>query len=1487
MDKLLAVTNQLLDLGKRNRLLNYKDHGLKTLAILNKNTNEIFSAIKNQRDVNVYNLDPILTEYHNEQIKENPNDDQLHYDPELVYSIVRKNLERRVILCYKESYQLNKCLKSLYKDYTQSITEKGMNSLYISFGFIKYFEEEESFLAPILLIPIELDPECEGFYAIRQYEDDVLLNPTFSYYLKSKYDIELPKYDDEAMNTYLDKIRDILPEGMEIIDGMAIGIYSFYKMNMYTDIITNKEKVLNNNNIRILLGDPDSKSISSPDNEAIYPVVNCDSSQLEAIQMAANGKSFCLQGPPGSGKSQTITNMISSLLGVGKKILFVSEKISALNVVFENLRRVKLSDFAIELHSNKANKIEFIHNLYKTATSPKYDIDLKTSFLSSKYQFLKGNLTSYERQLHQIIPNLGISLVDLYKLYLDIPTEPLDDIKLDIDRFNLYDLEQFVGYFESYVRYAKKTCYDYKTSPMYSLNHVSENYILYNLNKDLDHSISFLETILDLQKHFNKIEDLSFFNMLEAYKKLNIFEVIYTLKTFEPYYLDQRARAHLLDLIKRYFNINKLLKTNLFDVYDKGILNEDIATIYQTLKAKEDNKKLFSSKEEKNAYNIVFKYRNKKAKSDVVLSEIMELNTLKNNLYMGSSLRNTISKAIGKDLKTVNLNDIMLDLNQIGNLENVSISKEDYLELRSYLNSKNISISALEEGKKHLDSLSILFNKGLYDINKIDITQLYNKVKAVSDVRSQAIPYMTQKIIVGEIHDNGQINFLDKFLESNLPLDILPSCYRITFIKQKIDEIVEASDLLKEFQSQHADKIVANFAELDENILNINRDYVISYLSKMRPELELEGSEFKILAHENEKKRRQMPIRSLLEKIFDLALDIKPVFLMSPLSVSTYLASKSEIFDCVIFDEASQIFASDALGSIYRAKQCIIIGDTKQMPPTNFFHAQVGEEAEDEDEKEYDLESVLDKATQMFDTTSLRFHYRSRSEELITFSNGSFYNGNLITIPQSHQHEKGFGIDFYYVKDGRYDPTSRTNPIEAKRICEMVFEHFASSRESLGVVAFSNVQAELISSLCEAEFRRHPEFRKFTDPNLNEPFFVKNLETVQGDERDRIIFSICYGYNNENKFYQRFGPLNNVGGERRLNVAITRAKFNISVVASVRYTDINTKTNSKGVLLLRNYLEFAENVVSNKNYSETGNSIVDDIKNYIESLGFECFTNYGSSSFKIDIAVKKDKDFILAIMTDSRNAEYSDNLTDKYRLERLLLERLGWRYLKVYSTSWFNNKEDEMERIKEALEQAQKPKEEVVVSSNDDKEEKTYLIEKDNDDHDFGFRNYEETDLFKARRIYRNDGLQGLLKEIIHTESPIHIEYLYERANDIIGDGKLKDEFKLEVDNNLPKCVRIGDFLIDRDKMSGIGLRINSTRPFKYIYFDEILDGLKTIIENSSGITNEGAYRTLIFVLGFDKLLGPMREMFDKVLDTLIVSGEVTMDSNNKVRYNK
>ena len=222
--------------------------------------------------------------------------------------------------------------------------------------------------------------------------------------------MELLDYNDEGLSTYLGKLVETLPEGVVLEEGMSLGIYSFYKMNMYNDLMLNKEIVINNKNIRTLLGVDELDFSSNGEPESIFPVVNCDSSQLAAIQAAANGKSFCLQGPPGSGKSQTITNIIATLLGNGKKILFVSEKIAALNVVYENLRRVKLSDFALELHSNKANKREFIENLYRSATAPRYEINLKTRFVGAKYDILSKSLRSYEKELHTPIPGLGINL---------------------------------------------------------------------------------------------------------------------------------------------------------------------------------------------------------------------------------------------------------------------------------------------------------------------------------------------------------------------------------------------------------------------------------------------------------------------------------------------------------------------------------------------------------------------------------------------------------------------------------------------------------------------------------------------------------------------------------------------------------------------------------------------------------------------------------------------------------------------------------------------------------------------------------------------------------------------------------------------------------------------------------------------------------------------------------------------------------------------
>ena len=576
---------------------------------------------------------------------------------------------------------------------------------------------------------------------------------------------------------------------------------------------------------------------------------------------------------------------------------------------------------------------------------------------------------------------------------------------------------------------------------------------------------------------------------------------------------------------------------------------------------------------------------------------------------------------------------------------------------------------------------------------------------------------------------------------------------------------------------------------------------------------------------------------------------------MSPLSVSTYLASELNIFDCVVFDEASQIFASDALGSIYRAKQCIVIGDTKQMPPTNFFQAGI----DDVNTKEFDLESILDKASSQFDTLALKWHYRSRNEELISFSNQAFYDSNLIVIPQSKQHEEGFGIDFYYVDNGIYDAKSRTNLNEAQRVCDMVFEHLKTSKQSLGVVAFSNVQADLISELIEKRLKKYPEDEFYFPKDIDEPFFVKNLETVQGDERDRIIFSICYGYNTEGKFYQRFGPLNNVGGERRLNVAVTRAKFNVSIVSSIRYTDINsTTTNSLGVKLLQNYLEFAENVETNKNYMETDNGIINTVKQYIESLGYDVYPNYGSSSFKINLAVKKNDEYILAIMIDGSGG-YSNNMTDKYRLERILLERQGWRYFKLYSTSWINDTENEKKRIYDVLNNEYEPHQEPQHKN------RTYLREDTSDNTiEALFIEYLSVDSELGKNYYDTKGMETLVTQIIKREQPIHEDYLNKRVQTIIEEPKMTQQLRDDIQAGISDLItKKGDFYFFDPEMR-IRLRYNGNREVIHIHPAEIYDGIITVISRNNGITVDGCYKTIAQLLGFDKVIPNLRKALEE-----------------------
>ena len=1481
--KLNAVTNQLLDLGKRNRLLNYQDKGLKTLKLLNKNTEEIFRGVKGYRDLKFFDTDATLTEFVN-----NPEilaadkkgfEDLLHLTYEQVYGVTRKYLQRNEILCYKAGYQLVRALKSLYKDMSSSMIEKGINPLYISFGFIHYTENDgETYTAPLLLIPVELSNE-EGYYSLRQYEDDILLNPTLAFYLETAYNIVLPEYGDEAYSTYLEKLQAVVDQEEKVTfeDGASLGIYSFYKMNMYNDLLSHKEMVLENKNIRRLLGEPDSIEILD-ENMPVYPVVNCDSSQLEAVQNAANGKSFCLQGPPGSGKSQTITNMISTFLGQRKKVLFVSEKIAALNVVFENLRRAKLSEFALEIHSNKASKKEFIEKLYTAATLPRYELNVRTKITESRYLSLKNKLNHYEQLLHQMIPGLECSLFDLYSMYLGNDVNPLG-IHLDLEDFNIMTLDEIILLFNEYTIYTEYIGSDYRKSGLYGLNLENINN-LGELATNFSVAIEHVQKLINVRNQLNESSlGMKFDNVMDIYNGLSYMERINKTKTYNKYLFIKASRNRLLNAIDKYNTISPNLKCDELALYDANIVNEDLDLCYK--KIEENNKGLFKNAEFKEYSTKILNHRkNKKAKAEEILEEIKKISAYKRYYAVAKNYINDLNKYLG-NYEDYDLAQVFKDCQTLSTLPDMDISeerfkvlKEEAIKIPSYTYFKPDSI--------HLMSAAKIFYKKDIDLYTSTLERIYDRFVAIYQELDYLYNYQELMVIVGKMKRYKCLDFLHTYLDYQLPIEEIGDCYKKTFVKQKIDEIHETHDDFKNFDRAKTDDIINEFRDLDEKMFHINRDFIISENSQMRQVDIVEGSQFKLLDKEYNKTRRQLPIRTLLEKIMELALEIKPVFLMSPLSVSTYLASELNMFDVVIFDEASQIFACDAFGSIYRGKQCIVIGDTKQMPPTSFFQAsaetigsQVDEETEVEEEN--DLDSILDKASELFETKALKWHYRSRTEELIVFSNNNFYNSNLITIPQSRHHERGFGIDYYYIPEGRYDMTSRTNPLEAQAICDMVFEHLDNSTQSVGVVAFSNVQAELIQSLIDKRLRKQPKYEKFFDPELEEPVFVKNLESVQGDERDRIIFSICYGYNNEGKFYQRFGPLNASGGERRLNVAVTRAKINVSVVASIHYNDIKDNPNSEGVTRFKEYLKFAEYVVDDKNYEEDNSGTVKAITEKIEELGYTVVPNYGYSAFKVDMAIKKDEDFVLAIMIDGKS-KYSTNLSDNYRLERMLLERQGWKYYKLFTTSWIENPEKELERIKACLDGT------LVegVEYESHPEEVSYLRREGNADViDMSYAVYEFLDRSKGRKLFQQGGLPNLIKEIIRVETPIHKEFLYKRVASIIDVEKITQDFKDRVTEALPeRLLKIGDFYFNF-KVSDIKLRLESGRDVGHIFVDELADGLYNVVIKNNGISEGGAFKTIVNMLGYERVTAQSKQYLVEALEHLILDHKVVETNNN------
>lgn len=496
-----------------------------------------------------------------------------------------------------------------------------------------------------------------------------------------------------------------------------------------------------------------------------------------------------------------------------------------------------------------------------------------------------------------------------------------------------------------------------------------------------------------------------------------------------------------------------------------------------------------------------------------------------------------------------------------------------------------------------------------------------------------------------------------------------------------LNEILRTELALASFSGMKREEQILEFRRLDALFAELSKHVIRAKLARELPQGRLgdcpDGCELGLIRRECAKKARQKPIRQLLAEAKGVVARLKPCFLMSPLSVAQYLPAEAS-FDLVVFDEASQIPVWDAIGVIARAKQCVVVGDPKQMPPTNFF--QKGEADNGEEEGE-DLESILDECLAAgLHSAYLSWHYRSRHESLIAFSNAHYYDGRLCTFPSARP-TACLGVGYHYVEGGVYESKgSRTNRAEAEALVDYLFARLAAAEgkpRSAGVVTFSMAQKELIEDLLEERRAADPRFEAYFAESGEEPFFVKNLENVQGDERDVILFCVGYAKGPDGRFLMNFGPLNRAGGERRLNVAVTRAKEQVVVFASCKSTEIDlNRTQAVGAAHLKAFLAYAEQGGTADAVGaadERRDRFAECVAGFLTANGYAVERRIGCSSYRIDLGVKDParKDvYLAAVECDGESYASALTVRDRDQLRPSVLRSLGWNVVRVWSADW-------------------------------------------------------------------------------------------------------------------------------------------------------------------------------------------------------------------------
>lgn len=1347
VEKQTIWERKLLDLSLRNNLLNTR---------ITRNTLQLIS-------VKISELEDALADGQEFQILERPQDwdnplmssgiyQTLHASDPII-DLVKNELKQRRLRSYLSEETLRRSLTYLYRSSRLSLEENGANTLYLALGLLKWLETPTSTrprFAPILLLPIEIirKSAAKG-YVIRSRDEETMLNITLLEMLRQYFNIQIGGLDplprDESgvdVSLIFNTIRRAImnQKGWDVEEQAIIGNFSFSKFIMWNDIHNNADKLSRNPIVASLMSgriewNPETDNLETVDLDETYPAgeivlpIGADSSQFEAICTAIDNKSFILHGPPGTGKSQTITNIIANALYKGKKVLFVAEKMAALQVVQRRLEAIGISPFCLELHSNKTKKSNVLAQLKRTTEVLKRKSNEEYRFEAEQINALRKELNDYVHILHRP-HSAGLSLYDCFSGYASIEY-PYESIPFPESFLQKLDSASRATYNSAVEEYQAtcRICNSPQTHPLKEIGLTSyTSAIKTKAQSELNQLMPLLQENEDLRTALISILGFDIIH-LTAPQNAALIELIQTLLKAEvlPATLlaieNSEEIYRLIDKAAQSGLERDNLREEILAQFDARILSADATTWerqWQSSCSKWWLPRLLSRNKLRKQIQPYAKSSEKlnTAQFPELFAKLNKYQPLQQQL---KSMDKTLSPILG-----VLWNDGEGEWKQIAKARHTADRIEQSLlmltrDIAQAATSKqvlreNLKCGLLSFKGLHATSLERFLSTETSIAQQVEqIDQLLQakaltanigaieKLKAIAsqwlahlDMLHDWATYNTQRQKMLSLGLNSVVRAAE---EGEVPLEQINNAYQKSLFKSYAEHILSQEPQMNSFHGVLFEEKIRRFRTLSQHFEQLTREELYAKLAAELPALQKEAaqsSEVGILQRNIRNGGRGTSIRKLFDQIPDLLTRMCPCLLMSPISVAQYLDAERTPFDLVIFDEASQMPTSEAVGAIARGRNVIVVGDPKQMPPTDFFSTNTYDEEHADKE---DLESILDDCLALsIPSKHLLWHYRSKHESLIAFSNVKYYDNHLLTFPSPD--DLTTKVHFQYV-EGTYDRgASRQNRAEATAIVQEIKYRLTTPdtcQQSIGVVTFNSNQQSLIEDMLNDLFKERPDLETLA-LDCDEPIFIKNLENVQGDERDIILFSVGYGPDKSGRIALNFGPLNRDGGWRRLNVAVSRARYEMKVFSTLQADQIDlNRSSAEGVAGLKAFLEYAEKGRSALFYNtstekQSNDALLRSIANELKNRGYDARINIGCSGYRIDIGVinpKHPEKYLLGILCDGYNHTATRTAHDRVITQSGVLHSLGWKLHHVWAMDWWENRTRTIDSLVAAIEEAQ------------------------------------------------------------------------------------------------------------------------------------------------------------------------------------------------------